>query len=191
MKGRDRMVRAFFFSVWLFMSILPRLAPLLLLMAVPVWAASYTDPRLPVRINVPAGWKVRPVLIEGERRIKVVPPKADERERAAIEVLISQRRFASDESLERTAHQLRRADDDREAATMVRLNSKAGRLEADFRVGHFVTSDLWILQRVRLVQQRLDKRHLIEARCAANASEYKTYRHALESICQSLTVVKR
>ncbi|MCW3479167.1 hypothetical protein OL229_06260 [Neisseriaceae bacterium JH1-16] len=173
------------------MQIPRRLVLSLLLVASPVWAASYTDPRLPVRINVPAGWKVRPILVEGERRIKVVPPKADERERAAIEVVISQRRFSSGESLERTARQLRRADDDREPATAVKLNAKAGRLEADFRVGHFVTSDLWILQRVRLVQQRLDKSRLLEARCAANASEYKTYRHALESICQSLTVVKR
>jgi len=173
------------------MSILRRLVLLSLLSTSPVWAASYTDSRLPIRINVPSGWKVRPVLVEGERRIKVVPPKADERERAAIEVLISQRRLATGESLERTAKQLRRSDDDREPATMVRLNSKVGRLEADYRVGRFVTSELWILQRVKLVQQRIDKRQLIEARCAANASEYKTYRHALETICQSLTVVKR
>ncbi|MDN0077450.1 hypothetical protein QU481_21730 [Crenobacter sp. SG2303] len=173
------------------MSILRRLVLLSLLTASPVWAASYSDPRLPIRINVPSGWKVRPVLVEGERRIKVVPPKADERERAAIEVLISQRRFAPGESLERTARHLRRPDDDREAASMIKLNSKAGRLDADYRVGRFVTSDLWILQRVRLVQQRIDKRQLIEARCAANASEYKTYRHALETICQSLMVVKR
>ncbi|WP_028536048.1 hypothetical protein [Paludibacterium yongneupense] len=152
----------------------------------PVTTFTYTDAATLLRLAVPTGWRVQAETLNGTRQLRVVPPKADQRERAAIDVTITVRRLARRESLERMARRMRTPDDDREAALLLKLNEKAGRLTVEYREGHYVSSSLWIVRQTLLVVQQTDKSHVVEARCAANASEYRTYRRFLETLCNSI-----
>ncbi|OHX15465.1 hypothetical protein BI344_13145 [Chromobacterium sphagni] len=154
-------------------------------------AASYADPVSKVRFTLPPGWKVRPSVTDGVRALRVVPPKADQRERAAIEVLIGVRRPRRNDTLPRLAAMFRSEDGDREAANFVRVNSKAGRLVTEYRDGRFVSNRLWIVRHNLQVIQLVDKNRLLEARCTANASEFKTYRRQMEAICLSVVLARK
>jgi hypothetical protein len=147
---------------------------------------SYEDQASQLRFNVPSGWWVRAETLNGVRQLRVVPPRADQRERAAIQVEISVRPFARGESLERLAQHYRTADQDREAAQILRYSPKLNRLVLEYREGSYVSGQLWIVRHNLVLFQRVDHSHLLVARCAANASEYKTYRHNLETICASV-----
>lgn len=166
------------------------LALFLLLFAVVARGAAYLDPLDRLSFTVPTGWKVRVTRVDGVRTLRVVPPKADERERAAISVEIHRRRLERGETLETLAERYRRADGDREAASMVRWVPTAGRLTVSYREGQFVSDSLWIIRRNLQVFLLTGQHDVIEARCAANASEYHTYRRSLESVCLSLVVQK-
>lgn len=147
----------------------------------------YVDKASQLKVTVPSGWHVRAETLNGIRQLRVVPPKADQRERAAIDVVIRVRPFARKEKLPRMAAAFRRAQGDREAADSILYTPRTNRLIADYREGSYVSSRLWIVRRNLVVYQRVDKRRLMEARCGANASEYKTYRRNLETICTSVT----
>lgn len=166
------------------------LALFLLLFAVSAQATGYTDPLDRLSFTVPSGWKVRSSRVDGIRTLRVVPPKADERERAAISVEIHKRRLRRGETLESLAERFRQADGDREPASLVRLAPTAGRLTVAYREGQFVSDSLWIMRRNLQVFLLTGQRDVIEARCAANASEYLTYRRSLESVCLSLVALK-
>ncbi|WP_024302356.1 hypothetical protein [Pseudogulbenkiania sp. MAI-1] len=161
-----------------------------LLFALSAQAAGYIDPLDRLSFTVPSGWKVRSSRVDGVRTLRVVPPKADERERAAISVEIRKRRLRRGETLESLAERFRKADGDREPASLVRLAPTAGRLTVAYREGQFVSDSLWIMRRNLQVFLLTGRRDVIEARCAANASEYATYRRSLESVCLSLVVLK-
>jgi len=150
----------------------------------------YKDPVSQLRLNLPPGWHVRAETLNGIRQLSVIPPKADQRERAAIDVVIRVRPFAPRESLDRLAARYRTAQGDREAAEALRYTPKSGRLIVEYREGRYVSSQLWIVRRNLNLYQRIDKKRLLEVRCAANASEYKTYRHNLETICTTITYGK-
>ena len=165
------------------------LALLLMLLPLSCLAASeYTDSKLPVRLSVPAQWKVRPTLVDGRRALRIIPPEADQRERAAIEVIIFMSTLKSKESIPAYAEAKRGKG---EPITPLAYDPKRGRLETDYRGGRYVSGGLWIVQRTKMVLQRVDKNRLIDARCSANLTEYKTYRKALESICKSVQVINR
>ena len=167
------------FSVLLFFS----------LFALPSLAASvYSDSKLPVRFTVPDGWKVRATIADGQRALRVIPHEADQRERAAIEVIISLRSLKGDQTISEYAETQRGKS---ESITPLAYEWRRGRLETDYRGGRYVSGGLWIMQRTKMVLQRVDKKRLIDARCMANLTEYKTYRKALESICKSVQVVTR
>lgn len=166
------------------------LALILLLFATSARAAGYVDPLERLSFTIPAGWKLRTVRVDGVRTLRVVPPKADERERAAISVEIRKRRLRRGETLESLAERFQRADGDREPASLVRLAPAAGRLTVTYREGQFVSDRLWIIRRNLHVFLLTGERDVIEARCAANASEYLTYRRPLESVCLSLVKLK-
>lgn len=165
---------------------------LVLLMLLPLSclaaAAEYTDSKLPVRLNVPAQWKVRPALVNGRRALRIIPPEADQRERAAIDVVVFMATLRPKESLSDYAKAKRGKG---EPITPLAYDAKRDRLETDYRDGHYVSRGLWIMQRTKMVLQRVDKTRLIDARCSANLTEYKTYRKALESICKSVQTVTR
>ncbi|MBP4047976.1 hypothetical protein J9978_00485 [Chromobacterium violaceum] len=148
-------------------------------------AANYTDPVNKVRFTLPPGWKVRASVVDRVRVLKVIPPKADQRERAAISVQIGLRKPGRSDTLPKLAATFRQEDGDREAANFVRVNQKAGRLVTEYRDGRFVSNRLWIVRHNLHVIQLLDKNRLLEARCTANASEFKTYRRQMEAICLS------
>ncbi|QEL54577.1 hypothetical protein [Chromobacterium paludis] len=169
------------------MSPILRMAALgaLLLLSPLALAANYTDPVSKIRFNLPPGWKVRPAIEEGGRVLRVIPPKPDQRERAAILVRIGLRKPKRGETLPRMAAAFRQESGDREAANFVRINSKAGRLVTEYRDGRFVSNRLWIVRHNLHVIQLLDRSHVLEARCTANASEFRTYRRQMESICLS------
>ncbi|WP_434629069.1 hypothetical protein [Chromobacterium sp. CV08] len=163
-----------------------------LLLASPLaLATSYADPASQLRFTLPSGWKVRPVVVAGTRTLRVIPPKPDQRERAAIEVQIRVRKPRRGETLGNLATTFRQEDGDREAANFVRLNRRAGRLVTEYRDGRFVSNRLWIVRHNLHVIQLLDKNRLLEARCTANASEFKTYRRQMEAICLSVAVAKK
>ncbi|OWY38533.1 hypothetical protein CEK28_12010 [Xenophilus sp. AP218F] len=163
-----------------------------LLLASPgLLAASYADPVSKVRFTLPPGWKVRPVVVDRVRVLRVVPPKADQRERAAIEVQISLRKAGRNDTLPRLAAKFRQEDGDREAANFVRSNARTGRLVTEYRDGRFVSNRLWIVRHNLQVIQLLDKKRVLEARCTANASEFRTYRRQMEAICLSVTAPKK
>lgn len=169
-----------------------RCLPLSLALLAPlVQAAVYTDAVSRVRFNVPPGWKVRPSVVDGQRVLRVVPPKADQRERAAIDVQVFSRKPGRGDTLARLAQKYRREDDNREAANFARVNSRSGRLVTEYRDGRFVSNRLWIVRHNLHVFQLGDKKRMAEARCAANASEFKTYRRQMEAICLSLELLKR
>lgn len=162
-------------------------ALLFLIYALPGLAAStYTDSKLPVRFTLPDGWKVRPAIIEGKRALRVIAHDADQRERAAIEVIISLRTLKSKETMTQYAETQR---GNNEPITPLAYEWRRGRLETDYRGGRYVSSGLWIMQRTKMVLLRVDKKQIIDARCSANLTEYKTYRKALESICKSVQIV--
>ena len=161
------------------------------LMAGPVLAASFTDPASKISFTLPAGWKVRSVVQEGVRVIKVVPPKADQRERAAIEVTLQEYKAVRKDAPELFLRRYRKADGDREAALYARLNSHTGRLVTEYREGRFVSGRLWIVRHNLHVFLPTPGKRLLEARCAANASEFKTYRHQMEAICLSATSLRK
>ena len=162
---------------------------LLLLLPLHCLAASvYTDSKLPVRLNVPEHWKVRPTLVDGRHALRIIPPEADQRERAAIEVVIFIATLKPRESISDYAEAQRGKS---EPITPLMYETKRGRLETDYRGGRYVSRGLWIMQRTKMVLQRIDKNHLIDARCSANLTEYKTYRKALESICKSVQTTKK
>lgn len=146
---------------------------------------SYTDPVSQIRLSVPNGWRVRAETLNGMRRLRVVPPKADQRERAAIEVVIRVRPLRRGETLASMAAALRRPLGDREAAEVLRYTPRSNRLLVEYREGRYVSNQLWIVRRNLNIWQRIDKKRVLEARCAANASEYKTYRKNLETLCTS------
>ncbi|BEV71453.1 hypothetical protein THUN1379_09350 [Paludibacterium sp. THUN1379] len=146
---------------------------------------TYTDPVSAIQMQVPAGWRVRAETFNGVRQLRVVPPKADQRERAAIDVVVRLRPWRRGESLSGLAASFRNQRGDREAAQVVRYLPKAGRLVLDYREGRYVSGRLWIVRRNLHLFQRKDRTRVLEARCAANASEYKTYRKSLELICYS------
>ncbi|GGY26419.1 hypothetical protein [Paludibacterium paludis] len=153
-------------------------------------AGSYQDNKDPVRFSVPAGWRVRAESVDGVRQLRVIPPKADMRERAAIDVSVRVRRLGRRQSLESIARDYRKPFNDREAAS-VRFDPAAGRLLLDYREGRFVSGRLWIVRRNLHVFLRLDKKRVIEAKCAANASEYKAWRRQLETVCLSVAAVRK
>lgn len=150
------------------------------------WAATYTDTTHQFSFNVPAGWKVRPGVLEGKQVLRVIPPKADQRERAAIEVYVLTRKQNRRETLDRWSRQLRKADGDREAASVLKLSARPARLVAEYREGRIVASGLWIVRHNLQVLLPGNGKHMLEARCAANASEFKTYRRQMESVCLSV-----
>ncbi|MCD4485591.1 hypothetical protein LQR31_14025 [Chromobacterium vaccinii] len=154
-------------------------------------AATYADPVSKARFTLPPGWKVRASVANRIRVLKVIPPKADQRERAAIEVQIGVRKPGRSDTLPRLAAMFRQEDGDREAANFVRVNQKAGRLITEYRDGRFVSNRLWIVRHNLHVIQLVDKNRLLEARCTANASEFKTYRRQMESICLSVALAKK
>ncbi len=154
-------------------------------------AATYQNPADPLRFTIPPGWRVRAETVNGARQLRVIPPKADQRERAAIDVSVKIRRLGRKESLESLARRYRQAENDREAASSVKLDNKTGRLLLDYREGRFVSNRLWIVRRNLHVFLRLDKNRVIEARCAANASEYRAWHRPLELVCLSLVPVRR
>jgi len=164
---------------------------LFLLPAGPLWAASYVDPASKISFTLPAGWKVRSVVQEGVRLVKVVPPKADQRERAAIEVTLQERRQGRDDTPLSLQQRYRLADGDREAAVFVRVNTHTGRVVTEYREGRFVSGRLWIVRHNLHVFQPTSGKRILEARCAANASEFKTYRRQLESICLSASTARK
>jgi hypothetical protein len=163
----------------------------LLLISPLALAASYADPVSKIRFTLPAGWKVRPSTVSGARVLRVIPPKADQRERAAIDVQIGLRKPRRGETLSRLAAGFRENDGDREAANFVRLNQKTGRLVTEYRDGRFVSNRLWIVRHNLQLIQLVDKSRLLEARCTANASEFRTYRRQMEAICLSVAVGKK
>ncbi|MDF0605943.1 hypothetical protein HZU77_009785 [Neisseriaceae bacterium TC5R-5] len=172
---------------------MPKLLPFYLfslLLSPTVWAASYTDPQSKVHFTLPAGWKVRAGKQEGQRLLRVLPPKADQRERAAIEVVIQRRKPKRADTLPRLTQKFRHAEGSREAANFVRSNSHTGRLITEYRDGRLVANGLWIVRHNLHVVQLAGKQPLAEARCTANASEFKTYRRQMESICLSLEISK-
>lgn len=156
-----------------------------------VLAAGFVDPASKISFTLPAGWKVRSVVQEGVRVIKVVPPKADQRERAAIEVTLQEHPAGRDDSPERLQRRFRQADGDREAALYTRLNPHSGRLVTEYREGGFVSGRLWIMRHNLQVFLPTPGKRVLEARCAANASEFKTYRHQMETICLSATSLRK
>lgn len=166
------------------------LALFLLLIATVTQAAGYVDPLERLSFTIPVGWKLRAVRVDGVRTLRVVPPKADERERAAISVEIRKRRLRRGETLETLEQHFRLADGNREPAFQVRRVPTAGRLTVAYREGQFVSDRLWIIRRNLHVFLLTGERDVIEARCAANASEYHTYRRPLESVCLSLVKLK-
>lgn len=151
-------------------------------------AADYTDTKLPVHLKVPAQWKVRPALVDGRRALRIIPPEADQRERAAIDVVVFVATLPPKQSLSDYAKAKRGKG---EPISPLAYDAKRGRLETDYRDGRYVAGGLWIVQRTKMVLQRVDKTRLIDARCSANLTEYKTYRKALESICKSVQTVAR
>ncbi|MBV8679566.1 MAG: hypothetical protein JO338_03860 [Aquitalea sp.] len=161
------------------------------LLASSVLAGSFIDPASKISFTLPAGWKVRSVVQEGVRVIKVVPPKADQRERAAIEVTLQERRAGRADAPDRLLRRFRQADGDREAAVYTRLNPHSGRLVTEYREGRFVSGRLWIVRHNLQVFLPTPGKHVLEARCAANASEFKTYRHQMETICLSATSLRK
>lgn len=152
----------------------------------PITTFSYTDAVTLLRLTVPSGWRVQAETLNGTRQLRVVPPKADQRERAAIDVTVTERKLGRRETLETMSRRLRSPANAREAASQLKLNEKAGRLSVEYREGHYVSSALWIVRQTLLVVQQTDKTHVIEARCAANASEYRTYHRYLEMLCNSV-----
>ncbi|WP_293764788.1 hypothetical protein [uncultured Aquitalea sp.] len=172
----------------------PSKLPLLfLLLSLPLlsWASSYVDPVTRLSFTLPAGWKVRPARLDGLRVLRVIPPKPDQRERAAIEVTVVDRPQKRGDAPDRLARRFRQADDDREAAAFVRANPKTGRVVTEYREGSFVSGGLWIVRHNLHVFQPMPGKRIIEARCAANASEFKTYRRQMESICLSVNEVHK
>ncbi len=161
------------------------------LLAGPVLAASFTDPASKISFTLPPGWKVRSVVQEGVRVIKVVPPKADQRERAAIEVTLQEYKAGRGDTPERLQRRYRQADGDREPALYTRLNPHSGRLVTEYREGRFVSGRLWIVRLNLHVFLPTPGKRMLEARCAANASEFKTYRHQMEAICLSATSLRK
>lgn len=145
----------------------------------------YSNPAHHLRFNLPAGWKVRPSVSDGQQVLRVIPPKADQRERAAIEVTIQLRKVGSKETLDKLQRMYRKPDEDREAASVVKASPKSGKLVVEYREGRFVSNGLWIVRNNLNVFVWLPKHRLVEAKCAANASEFKTYRRQLEAICLS------
>lgn len=168
----------------LLVSLIAALVPALVL------AAPYTDARLGVRFNVPPGWRVQPETLRGERVLRVIPPKADQRERAAIDVSVRVGRVGRKDTLERFARRLSQPAGEREAARWVRLDDKVGRLGALYREGHFVDNHLWIVRNTLMVALQIGRTRA-EARCSATAAEYKTWRRPLESVCWSLEFVAK
>jgi hypothetical protein len=156
----------------------------------PADVSLYRDAVSQLKLNLPLGWHVRAETLNGIRQLRVVPPKADQRERAAIDIVVRVRPFGARESLDRLARRYRSAGDDREAAEVLRYTPKSGRLQVVYREGRYVSSRLWIVRRNLNVYQRIDKKRLLEVRCAANVTEYKTYRHNLETICTTVTYGK-
>ena len=154
-------------------------------------ASGYTDPASKINFTLPPGWKVRSVVQEGVRLIKVIPPKADQRERAAIEVTLQEYKATRADSPERLQRRYRQADGDREAALYARLNAHTGRLVTEYREGRFVSGRLWIVRHNLHVFLPTPGKRLLEARCAANASEFKTYRHQMELICLSANSTRK
>lgn len=150
----------------------------------------YADPISGLQLTVPTGWRVRAETLNGIRQLRVVPPKADQRERAAIDVTIRLRPWLSGETLAKLAADYREQDGDREAAQTVHYQPKAGRLVLDYREGRYVSDQLWIVRRNLHIFQREDKRRVLEARCAANASEFKSYRKNLQLLCYSAQFAK-
>jgi hypothetical protein len=150
----------------------------------------YQDAVSQLRLNLPQGWRVRAETLNGVRQLRVVPPKADQRERAAIDVVVRIRPLRRGESLESLARHYRTGRGDREAAQILRFTPKTGRLVAEYREGGYVSSRLWIVRQNLNLYQRVGKKRLLEVLCAANASEYKTYRHNLETICTSVSYGK-
>ncbi|PXX48220.1 hypothetical protein DFR38_1074 [Aquitalea magnusonii] len=161
------------------------------LLAGPLLAAAFVDPASKISFTLPAGWKVRSVVQEGVRVIKVVPPKADQRERAAIEVTLQERKAGKADAPERLQRRFRQAEADREAAVYTRLNPHSGRLVTEYREGSFVSGRLWIVRHNLQVFLPTPGKRLLVARCAANASEFKTYRRQLETICLSATFLHK
>ncbi|TDR79864.1 hypothetical protein [Paludibacterium purpuratum] len=150
----------------------------------------YTDVVSGVQLTVPTGWRVRAETFNGMRQLRVVPPKADQRERAAIDVTVRLRSWRQGETLAGLAAQFRTQDGDREAAQTMHYLPKAGRLVLDYREGRYVSGRLWIVRRNLHIFQRKDRKKVLEMRCAANASEYKGYRKNLALLCYSAQFVK-
>ncbi|RXZ44302.1 hypothetical protein [Crenobacter cavernae] len=167
---------------------LPRFLILLtgLALAEPGLAAVYRDPQGAVRFVVPDGWRVRTQRQDGVRQWKLVPPKADQRERAAIDVLIKVRPARGNESLDRLARRLKKGEGDREPALSLQYNKTEQRLFADVREGGFVSGRLWIMRREYRLYQKVGRKTMIEARCSATAAEFGHVRRALSSICASV-----
>lgn len=147
-------------------------------------AVPYHDPAGILHFSVPEGWKVHTGEVNGKRQWTVRPRKADERERAAIRINISIRPLARKESLEKLERKLKKADGDREPATLQHY-SRLGRLTAEYREGQFVSGGLWLVRHYLLVYQKSGK-NMIEASCSSTDTEFRHYRAQLNLVCGSL-----
>lgn len=169
---------------------LPRL-PLLLLF---VWCAGVVLPASAaparpkqadllarVRVPLPAQWKLRKETVEGHLQWRAIPPHADQRERAVIDVTIAARRAGRKETPDAVWRRYRQPSGEREAAHLLRKTPN--RLVVEYREGGFVGGQLWIVRRQLRVFQWNGDGTLLDARCGANASEFRTWRRNLETIC--------
>lgn len=166
-------------------------AGVLVLLPVPALALQklltvpYHDPAGALHFSVPEGWKVRTVELNGKRQWKVVPRKADERERAAIRIWITLRTRVPKGFLDQAAHKYKTAEGDREAARSLSYNATQGHLVADYREGQYVSGDLWLVRRNLLVYQKNGK-GMIEARCSSTDAEFNHYKRQLNLVCGSI-----
>lgn len=155
-----------------------------LLCTLNVQAAPYRHPELGISADLPAGWKVRP---DAEHGVRVLPPKAEDRERAGVTVRYWRERLRGKQPMQRLADSYRKPRGNREAASKVQLDERSGRLVLEYREGEYVQNSLWIVRRhLRVVQQ--DGRQSVTADCAANASEFHRYRKAFVALCLGSTV---
>lgn len=148
-------------------------------------AVSYHDPGGVLSFALPEGWHVRTVALNGKRQWKVVPRKADERERAAIRIWITLRPRVAKGFLDQQARQLKSADVDREPARSLSYNAAQGRLAAEYREGQFESQGLWLVRRHLLVYQKVGH-GVIEAHCSATDAEFQYYKRQLNLVCASI-----
>jgi hypothetical protein len=161
------------------------LSPVLASAAPKLVAVPYHDPDGALSFVLPEGWRVHTVALNGKRQWRVVPRKADERERAAIRIWITLRTRVAKGFFDQQARKLKSADGDREAARSLGYNAAQGRLVAEYREGQFEAQGLWLVRRHLLVDQKAG-RGVIEAHCSAADAEFQHYKRQLNLVCASI-----